>query len=101
AVRSAADTMAATGLQYASEGPADPRLLVEQLLEASRQHRIPDHAPSRAVRVLQIAAHVDAIVTVSGGLAANAAEAVGPLAAVVRSARTAAVDAILCSAWRG
>jgi len=32
------------------------------------QHRIPDHAPSRALRVLENAAHVDAIIAVSAGL---------------------------------
>jgi hypothetical protein len=83
------------------------------LLESSRQHRIPDHAPSRALRVLENAAHVDAIVAVSAGLsrlpgsagphssseARIASDALRPLTAVVRSARMAAVSAILNSAW--
>jgi hypothetical protein len=109
AVRSAADTLAAIGLESAGADAADPRMLVGQLLESSRQHRIPSHAPSRAVRVLENAAHVDAILTVSSGLtttavqssseAGRAAGAMRPLATVVRSARTAAVDAILRSAW--
>ena len=47
---------------------ADPRRLVEQVLDSTRAHRIPDHAPTRAVRVLENAAHVDAIITVSSGL---------------------------------
>ena len=47
---------------------ADPRKLVEQVMESSGQHRAPDHAPSRALRVLENAAHIDAIVTVSSGL---------------------------------
>jgi hypothetical protein len=61
--------------------------------------------------VLENATHVDAIIAVSSGLTATAvqssseaqraADAVRPLAAVVRSARAAAVDAILRSAWRG
>ncbi|MGH3561590.1 MAG: hypothetical protein ACRDTN_07265 [Mycobacterium sp.] len=111
AVRSAADTLGAIGLGCADAGVADPRLLVQQLLDSSRQHRIPGHAPSRAVRVLENAAHVDAIITVSSRLtvtagqssseAQRAADALRPLAAVVRSARTAAVEAILRSAWRG
>ena len=34
----------------------------------ARLHRAPDHAPARALRVLENAAHVDAIITVSSGL---------------------------------
>jgi hypothetical protein len=59
--------------------------------------------------VLENAAHIDAIVTVSSGLmpiglqssseAQIANEALRPLAGVVRSARLAAVNAILLSAW--
>jgi hypothetical protein len=111
AVRSAADALADIELRSAGAGVADPRLLVSQLLEASRRHRIPRHAPSRALRVLENAAHVDAIITVSSGLTVNAtqsssaaqraSDALHPLADVVRSARTAAVDAILRSAWHG
>ena len=125
AVRSAADALGAIGLGSTSDID-DPRGLVEQLLESARQHRIPDHAPSRALRVLENAAHVDAIIAVSAGLsradspdrsiapiaagleplgtqssseARIASNALRPLAAVVRSARMAAVDAILHSAW--
>ena len=111
AVRSAADALGAIGLGSSGVDVADPRGLVEQLLESSRQHRVPDHAPPRALRVLENAAHVDAIITVSAGLmpigtqssseAQIATEALRPLAAVVRSARMAAVSAILHSAWRG
>ena len=127
AVRSAADALGAIGLGSAAADIDDPRGLVEQLLESTRQHRIPDHAPSRAVRVLENAAHVDAIITVSAGLsrppdsadrfaapvvagleplgtqssseARIASDALRPLTAVVRSARMAAVNAILHSAW--
>ena len=59
--------------------------------------------------MLENAAHVDAIITVSSGLmpigtqsaseAQIANDALRPLAAVVRSARIAAVTAILHSAW--
>ena len=80
------------------------------MLESLGRHRAPDHAPSRAVRVLENAAHIDAIITVSSGLmpiglqssseAQIANEALRPLSAVVRSARLAAVSAILHSAWR-
>jgi hypothetical protein len=121
AVRSAADALGAIGLGSSSDID-DPRGLVEQLLESTRQHRIPDHAPTRALRVLENAAHVDAIITVSAGLsradstapvtgaleplgtqssseARIASNALRPLNAVVRSARMAAVNAILHSAW--
>ena len=88
----------------------DPRGMVEQILEVNRLHRVPDHAPTRAVRVLENAAHVDAIIAVSSGLmpiglqssseVRIAGDALRPLARVVRSARLAALDAILRSAWR-
>jgi hypothetical protein len=110
AVRSAADTLGNIGLGSAASDVADPRGLVEQMLESSRQHRVPEHAPSRALRVLENAAHVDAIIAVSAGLSRLptgnslsetpiASDALRPLAAVVRSARIAAVSAILRSAW--
>jgi hypothetical protein len=128
AVRSAADALGAIGLESATSDIQDPRGLVEQLLESTRQHRIPDHAPSRALRVLENAAHVDAIIAVSAGLsrlpdssadrfaarivagqepmgiqssseARIAGDALRPLNDVVRSARLAAVNAILYSAW--
>jgi hypothetical protein len=84
--------------------------LVEEILQANSHHRMPEHAPNRAVRVLATAAHVDAIITVcsevapigtqSASEARIADTAMRPLAAVVRSARMAAVTAILHSAWR-
>ncbi|OBK12288.1 hypothetical protein [Mycobacterium asiaticum] len=120
AVRSAADALSTMGLGSANNDVENPRGLVEQLLESSRQHRVPDHAPTRALRVLENAAHVDAIIAVSAGssrladritaapeLAGTqsssegqiATDALRPLTAVVRSARMAAVTAILHSAW--
>ncbi len=121
AVRSAADALGAIGVGSTASDVDDPRGLVEQLLESARQHRIPDHAPSRALRVLENAAHVDAIISVSAGLnrsaesaadrivagigtqsssqAQIATDALRPLTSVVRSARMAAVNAILHSAW--
>lgn len=126
AVRSAADALGAIGLGSAAADVDDPRGMVEQLLESARQHRIPEHAPSRALRVLENAAHVDAIIAVSAGLSRSdspdrfaapiaagleplgtqssseariAGDALRPLTAVVRSARMAAVTAILNSAW--
>ena len=110
AVRSAADALGAIRAEAGGMDVADPRKLVEHVLESSGQHRAPDHAPSRALRVLENAAHIDAIVTVSSGLmpiglqssseAQIADEALRPLTAVVRSARLAAINAILHSAWR-
>jgi hypothetical protein len=109
AVRSAADALGALRAGAAGADVADPRGLVEQVLESARLHRIPDHAPTRAVRVLENAAHVDAIITVSSGLmpiglqssseVQIASDALRPLTGVVRSARMAAVGAILHSAW--
>lgn len=110
AVRSAADALGTLRAGMTSSDVADPRGLVEQILESARLHRAPDHAPERALRVLENAAHVDAIITVSSGLMPIglqsssemqlANDALRPLAAVVRSARLAAVSAILQSAWR-
>lgn len=114
AVRSAADALSTIGLESAATDIEDPRGLVEQLLESSRQHRVPGHAPKRALRVLENAAHVDAIIAVSSGLSRlpgsaglqsssevqMATATLRPLAAVVRSARMAAVSAILYSAWQ-
>jgi hypothetical protein len=107
AVRSAADALGA--IRAAGADVADPRGLVEQVLESARGHRVPDHAPSRAVRVLENAAHIDAIITVGSGLipiglqssseVQIASDVLRPLGGVVRSARLAAVSAILNSAW--
>lgn len=110
AVRTAAEALGSTGSRWADYGVEDPRLRVEQMMEATLLHRIPDHAPSRAVRVLQSAAHVEAIIIVSADLLTasaqtsaavqRAVDAVAPLTTVVRSARSAAVTAILHSAWQ-
>jgi hypothetical protein len=108
AVRSAADALGA--IRAAGTDVADPRGLVEQVLESGREHRVPDHAPSRAVRILENAAHIDAIIAVGSGLipiglqtsseVQIASDALRPLSGVVRAARMAAVNAILYSAWR-
>jgi hypothetical protein len=110
AVRSAANALDNVGLSSGGVDVEDPRGLVEQLLESAGRHPVPDHAPSRAVRVLQTAAHIDAIITVSAGLshigtqsllqAQIATDTLRPLAMVVRDARIAAITAILHSAWR-
>jgi hypothetical protein len=110
AVRSAADTLTTIGLGSTGVDVEDPRGMVEQLLEATRHHQVPHSAPSRALRVLENAAHVDAIIAVSAGLsrigtrslseAQIATDALRPLAAVVRSARMAALSAILQAAWQ-
>ncbi len=109
AVRSAADALGTLRAGARGSDIEDPRGLVEQLLEAGHQHPVPHHAPTRALRVLENAAHVDAIITVSSGLMPIglqssselqiANDALRPLVGVVRSARIAAVSAILQSAW--
>ena len=110
AVRSAADALTTIGLGSAGVDVDDPRGMVEQLLESTRHHQVPEHAPTRALRVLENAAHVDAIIAVSAGLsrigtqslseAQIATDALRPLAGVVRSARMAALSAMLHSAWQ-
>lgn len=111
AVRSAADALGTLRAGMTATDVTDPRGLVEQVLESGRLHSAPEHAPERALRVLENAAHVDAIITVSSGLMPIglqsssemqiANDALRPLAGVVRSARLAAVSAILQSAWQG
>ena len=109
AVRSAAETL--TALEAgASIDAEDPREMVEQVLDSTRLHSVPDHAPTRAVRVLETAAHIDAIITVSSGLMPIglqtssdiqvAGDTLRPLAQMVRSARLAALEAIQHEAWR-
>ena len=108
AIRTATEALA--GLELADTGGTDPRALVEEVVQAGSLHGVPDHAPTRAIRVLSTAAHVDAIITVSAGPvpigtysaseARIADSALRPLASVVRSARAAAVSAILHSAWQ-
>jgi hypothetical protein len=110
AVRAAAEALGALRAGTAGVDVEDPRGLVEQVLESGRIHPIPGHAPHRAMRVLENAAHIDAIISVSSGLipiglhssseVQIANDALRPLSSVVRSARIAAVDAILHSAWR-
>ncbi len=109
AVRSAADALSRLRAGGTAPELDDPRGLIEQLVAATLAHQVPEHAPERAIRVLENAAHVDAIMTVSSGLMPAAmqsssevqiaGEALRPLVGVVRSARLAAVDAILHSAW--
>ena len=111
AVRAAADALGTLRAGMAGGADVDdPRGLVEQVLESGWGHRLPDHTPNRAVRVLENAAHVDAIITVSSGLmpiglqssseVQIANDALRPLVGVVRAARIAALTAILHSAWR-
>jgi hypothetical protein len=107
AVRSAAEALGAIRPGF---DVADPRGMVEKVLESTRLHQVPEDAPARALRVLENVARVDAIITVSADLmpigtqtlsdAQIANEALKPLSAVVRSARAAAITAILYSAWQ-
>ena len=110
AVRSAADALGRLRAEGYGMGIDDPRGLIDQLVESTLAHRVPEHAPERAIRVLENATQVDAIITVSAGLmpaamqsssdAQGAGDTLRPLDAVVRTARLAAVSAILDSAWR-
>ncbi|MCV7080849.1 hypothetical protein [Mycolicibacterium insubricum] len=110
AVRTAAEQLTTLRAGGPGANVEDPRELVEQLLAADREHAAPDHAPDRALRVLDTAAQVDAILTVSEGMTPIsiqsssgvqlAGAALQPLSLVVRTARLAAVDAILRSAWQ-
>jgi hypothetical protein len=110
AVRAAADALTTLRAGMTVDDTTDPRALVEQVLESAHLHRAPEHAPDRALRVLQNAAHVDAIITVSAGLMPIglqsssemqiANDALRPLGGIVRSARLAAVSAILQSPWQ-
>lgn len=108
AIRTATEALGS--LHLACGDDVDPRALVEEVVQAGSLHGMPGHAPSRAVRVLSTAAHVDAIIAVTDGLPATgtrsaseariADDAMRPLSSVVRAARTAALNAILQSAWR-
>ncbi|MGV0836942.1 hypothetical protein [Mycolicibacterium thermoresistibile] len=109
AVRSAAHALDALQVSAAGTDIDDPREVVEQIIESQHLHRVPEHAPRRALRVLETAAHVDAIIAVSSGLmpiglqssseVQLAGDALRPLGQVVRTARMAAVSAIIQSAW--
>lgn len=111
AVRAAAEALGALRAGTSGVDIEDPHGLVEQVLESGGRHPIPGHAPDRALRVLENAAHVDAIISVSSGLLPTglhsssevriANDALRPLSSVVRAARIAAVNSILQSAWRG
>lgn len=110
AVRSAAEMLGRLPAVDTGSGIDDPRGMVADLLESTHAHPVPEHAPSRALRVLETAAHVEAIITVGAGLIPSsiqsssevrlAGDALRPLSAVVRSARLAAAAAIVDSAWR-
>ena len=67
AVRSAADTLTAIRATGGID-VADPRGMVEQLLECARAAPSARRCAFRALRVLENAAHVDAIISVSAGL---------------------------------
>ena len=106
AVRSAADALGA--IRAAGADVADPRELVEQVLEAAAATGCPTtprrgrcgcwRTPPTSTRSSPSApADADRLQTSSEVQIAN--DALRPLAAVVRSARMAAVSAILYSAW--
>ncbi|HLR98634.1 hypothetical protein H7J77_14835 [Mycolicibacillus parakoreensis] len=110
AVRTAADTLGGM-IAAAPDTDADPRALVEDLLDDVRAHRLPGHCPARALRVLEQADRVEAIRLVGAELAPSGTQSFSQaritddtlreLAAGARTARLAAVAAILASARSG
>ncbi len=111
AVREAATTLAAIHTVGDDGQSSDPRAEIAAEIAESARHRYPETIPRRAVRILDSADQVAAILTVAGrgrGLRAASAtataareDALRPLWAAVRNARVGAVDAALHAATRG
>lgn len=105
AVRGAAETLTDIRTVGLDGRRSDPRAEIADVVAEQSRHRYPDHIPSRAVRILDSADQVAAILTVASGgrgLQAGSASAVSmreealrPLWATVRAARLAAVAATL------
>ncbi|MDG3015957.1 hypothetical protein [Speluncibacter jeojiensis] len=100
AVRDAAETLTRLGTPEPSDATGDPRTVVADLMARAGVHRYPDDLPERALRVLDSAAHVAAILTVAGGNATGGhpgapqrEQALRPLWDSVRDARLSAVAA--------
>lgn len=106
AVRSATTTLNRLD-RVIGEPEVDPRGVVEDILASLRGHKLPDHAPDRAIRVLDAANHVEAIATAAEELMRApgsldhgvVSDTLRPLEAVVRTARMAATAAIIGSAY--
>lgn len=102
AVRDAADALTRMGTPESRAAAEDPRAVVSDLMSRAGVHRYPDDLPDRALRVLDSAAHVAAILTVAGGPAAeqqsgpaarHREQVLRPLWDSVRDARLSAVHA--------
>ncbi|MFZ3394729.1 hypothetical protein TVH25_15835 [Rhodococcus sp. 7Tela_A2] len=111
AVRDAAATL--TGIRTVGDDgrSTDPRAEIAAEIAEYARHRYPDSIPQRAVRILDAADQVAAILTVAGrggGLRAGSAttldareSALRPLWTAVRHARVGAVDAALRAPQHG
>jgi len=108
AMRDAADAMAA--VQRVGTTEFDPRAALEEQFAENARHKLPDAVPTRALRILESADRVDAILAVAQrGSTATALTAAGadnidgllrPLYAAVRSARLAAIESCVRTATR-
>lgn len=108
AVRDAASTLAGIRTVGDDARSTDPRAEIAAEIAELARHRYPDTIPQRAVRILDSAGQVAAILTVAGrggGLRAATAtataareDALRPLWTAVRNARVGAVDAALHAA---
>lgn len=105
AVRGAAETLTGIRTVGLDGRRTDPRAEIADAVAEQARHRYPDHLPARAVRILDSADQVAAILTVASGgrgLQAGSASAVSmreealrPLWTTVRTARLTAVTATL------
>ncbi|MBM7461010.1 hypothetical protein ACIBED_03050 [Rhodococcus coprophilus] len=111
AVRDAATTLAGIHTVGDDGRGTDPRAEIATELAQIARHRYPDTIPQRAVRILDSADQVEAILTVAGrggGLRAASAtataareDALRPLWTAVRNARVGAINAALHATMRG
>lgn len=105
AVRSAAATLTGIPTVDTDGRRVDPRTRIADVIAEQARHRYPEHLPNRAVRILESADQVSAILAVAAGgtglqagsvsAAAGREDALRPLSTAVRAARCAAVTAAL------
>lgn len=105
AVRSAAATLTGIPTVDTDGRRVDPRARIADVIAEQARHRYPEHLPNRAVRILESADQVSAILAVAAGgtglqagsvsAAAGREDALRPLSTAVRAARCTAVAAAL------
>ncbi|RVW04136.1 hypothetical protein [Rhodococcus xishaensis] len=110
AIRDAADALLQLSSVHTGRPGTDPHRRISKALEDRARHRYPDSVPTRALRILDSADRVAAILTVAEqdspteGTSASSAAAherlLRPLWTAVRTARVAAVTACARSAHR-